>query len=224
MGEPALIQMFHVHKNFGQALALWDVSFRVEAGAFVFVTGPSGAGKSTLISLLAAVERPTQGRILIGSVDLTALKKSKLPWIRRRIGVVFQDFKLLPDLSVFDNVALALEVWGMARSQARKRVEAVLAAVGLETKAKALPQTLSGGEQQRAALARALVSEPMIVLADEPTGNLDWELSQEIIQLLKRFNERGTTVVVASHDRQLIRSVPAGVLTLSRGRVVGVEV
>lgn len=224
MADSALIQMFHVHKAYGQALALWDVSFRIEPGAFVFVTGPSGAGKSTLINLLACVERPTQGRITIGPVDLTSLKAGQLPAIRRRIGVVFQDFKLLKDQTIFDNVALALEVWGLSRPKIRRRVEAVLAAVGLERKARSLPRTLSGGEQQRAALARALVAEPMIILADEPTGNLDWELSQEIIQLLKRINEKGTTVVVATHDRQLVRTVPAGVMSLVGGCVAGVEV
>jgi len=223
MAEPALIQIFHVHKSYGHNLALWDVSMRIEPGAFVFITGPSGAGKSTLINLLACVDRPSQGQIMIGSIDLTALKRRQIPWIRRRIGVVFQDFKLLNDRTIFDNVALALEVWGMPRSKIKRRVEQVLTAVGLEKKARDLPPTLSGGEQQRTALARALVAEPMILLADEPTGNLDWELSQEIIQLLARVNEKGTTVVVATHDRQLIRSVPGGVLSLSGGRVVGVE-
>jgi len=223
LAGPALIKMFHVHKSYGRTMALWDISCRIEPGAFVFVTGPSGAGKSTLINLLACVERPSQGRITIGSVDLTALKPRQLPRIRRRVGVVFQDFKLLDSLTVFENVALALEVWGQGRARIKRRVEAVLGALGLAGKAGQLPASLSGGEQQRTALARALVAEPMILLADEPTGNLDWDLSQEIIQILKRFNEKGTTVVVATHDRQLVRSVPAGQLALSGGRVVGVE-
>lgn len=218
------IRMEEVHKNYGRTIALWDISLQVEPGAFVFITGPSGAGKSTLIKLLACVERPSQGRIFIGSVDPTTLKSAKLPAIRRRIGVVFQDFKLLPGRTVFDNVALALEIWGLPRTRIRTRVESVLEAVGLVRKAGAYPPTLSGGEQQRAALARALVSEPKILLADEPTGNLDWELSQEIIQLLKRVNDKGTTVIMATHDRQILRSIPAGRLSLVEGRIVGVEV
>ncbi len=224
MAEAALIQMLHVHKSFGPKNALVDVSFRIQPGAFVFVTGPSGAGKSTLINLLACVERPSAGKIMIGPVDVTALKPRHYPGVRRRVGVVFQDFKLIPDRTIFDNVALALEVWGLGRARIKQRVEKVLALVGLGDKADRLPQTLSGGEQQRAALARAIVAEPMILLADEPTGNLDWDLSQEIITLLKRINDNGATVVVATHDRRLIRSVPAGVLTLAGGRVVGVEV
>ena len=223
MSETSLIQMFHVYKNFGRNVALWDISFKIEKGAFVFITGPSGAGKSTLINLLAGVDRPSQGRIVIGKTDLSALKPRRIPAIRRRIGIVFQDFKLLKDLSTFDNVALALEVCGLPRSRIRPRVEKVLAAVGLAKKLKDRPPTLSGGEQQRVALARALVTEPAILLADEPTGNLDWELSQEIIHLLQRFNNKGTTVIVATHDRQLVRSAPGGVLTLQAGRVVGVE-
>ncbi|MBW2617561.1 MAG: cell division ATP-binding protein FtsE [Deltaproteobacteria bacterium] len=218
-----MIEVFHVYKSFGDKVALWDVSFRVETGALLFITGPSGAGKTTLINLIAGLDRPTQGKIMIGSVDVALLKPRALPRMRRRIGVVFQDFKLLRDRTIFDNVALVLEVWGLDRRRIKRRVEQVLAAVGLGDRARALPPTLSGGEQQRAALARALVADPMILLADEPTGNLDWELSQEIIPLLKRVNERGTSVVVATHDRQLIRSVPAGILKLAGGRVVGVE-
>jgi len=223
MADQALIEVFHVYKSFGDKVALWDVSFRVETGALLFITGPSGAGKTTLINLIAGLDRPTQGKIMIGSVDVALLKPRALPRMRRRIGVVFQDFKLLRDRTIFDNVALVLEVWGLDRRRIKRRVEQVLAAVGLGDRARALPPTLSGGEQQRAALARALVADPMILLADEPTGNLDWELSQEIIPLLKRVNERGTSVVVATHDRQLIRSVPAGILKLAGGRVVGVE-
>ncbi len=223
MSDQALIQMFHVHKNFGQNVALWDISFKIEKGAFVFVTGPSGAGKSTLISLMAGVERPSQGRIVIGKTELSSLKPRLMPAVRRRIGIVFQDFKLLKDLSVFDNVSLALEVCGYPRARIRPRVEKVLGAVGLSKKARSRPPGLSGGEQQRVALARALVTEPTILLADEPTGNLDWELSQEIIHLLQRFNRNGTTIIVATHDRQLVRSIPGGVLTLQAGRVVGVE-
>lgn len=224
MAEAAFIQMLGVSKSFGRTTAVKDVSFRVEPGAFVFVTGPSGAGKSTLINMLACVEKPTAGQVSIGDVDITALKARQLPGVRRRIGVVYQDFKLLPDRTVFQNVALALEVWSADRSTIRRRVERVLALVGLQTKAASRPRTLSGGEKQRAALARAIVADPMIVLADEPTGNLDWELSQEIIQLLYRINQKGATVMVATHDRQLIRSVPAGVMTLAGGRVVGIEV
>ncbi len=224
MAEPALIEMYNVRKVYGEVVALWDISFRIEAGAFVFVTGPSGAGKSTLINLLALVEPPSRGRLVIGAVDVGALKERQMPSLRRRIGVVFQDFKLLKDLSVFENVALALEVWGWSPHKIKPRVEQILKAVGLGDKARVRPPTLSGGEQQRAALARALAPEPMLLLADEPTGNLDWELSQEIVKLLKMINDKGTTVIVATHDRRLIRSVPAGVLSLAGGRMVGAEV
>lgn len=224
MSDAAFIQMLGVSKIFGKTKALDEVSFRVEPGAFVFITGPSGAGKSTLINLLACVEKPTSGQVTIGEVDVTDLKPRQLPGVRRRIGVVYQDFKLLPDRTVFQNVALALEVWGASRSAIRRRVPQVLNLVGLGEKASMKPRALSGGEQQRAALARAIVADPMIVLADEPTGNLDWELSQEILQLLYRINQKGSTVVVATHDRQLLRSVPAGVMTLSGGRIAGIEV
>jgi len=224
MAEPAHIEMLHVHKTYGRVTALWDVSLRIEPGAFVFVNGPSGAGKSTLLSLLACLERPSQGQIFIGQTDLSQLKPAQVPALRRRIGVVFQDFKLLNDRSVFDNVALPLEIWNWPPERIRKRVATVLELVGLSQRAGQRPQTLSGGEQQRAALARAVVAEPQIVLADEPTGNLDPDLAKEVIQLLELINRKGTTVVVATHDRQLVRSVPAGMLSLAGGRVVGVEV
>ena len=217
------IEMYHVDKDYDLAPALRDVSLRIQSGAFVFVMGPSGAGKSTLLSLMAGLERPSAGRVLVGGRDVSALRGAELTAMRRRVGLVFQDCKLLPDRTCLENVALALEIRGWDRGRLRSRAEAALKVVGLEARADSLPPTMSGGEQQRTALARALVGQPPIVLADEPTGNLDWEMSREIVKLLKMVNDRGTTVVVATHDRELVRSVPSGVLSLDRGRVVGVE-
>lgn len=217
-----MIQMYHVGKTFGEEMhALVDVTLSVEKGDFVFLTGPSGAGKTTLLKLLFCQEKPTSGQILISGRNLLKLKKKDIPYLRREIGVVFQDFKLLNDRTVFENVAFALEVIGVSKSEIRKRVLKVLGLVGLQHKISKKPLLLSGGEQQRVAIARALVKEPKILLADEPTGNLDPELTKEVIGILKEVNAKGTTIIVATHNKSLIEGLRKRVIALKKGRVIG---
>jgi cell division transport system ATP-binding protein len=217
-----MIQMYHVGKTFGEEIqALVDVTLSVEKGDFVFLTGPSGAGKTTLLKLLFCQEKPTRGQILISGRNLLKLKKKDIPYLRREIGVVFQDFKLLNDRTVFENVAFALEVIGVAKSEIRKRVLKVLGLVGLQHKFSKKPLLLSGGEQQRIAIARALVKDPKILLADEPTGNLDPELTKEVISILKEVNAKGTTIIVATHNKSLIEGLRKRVVALKKGRVMG---
>ncbi|MBN2361928.1 MAG: cell division ATP-binding protein FtsE [Deltaproteobacteria bacterium] len=217
-----MIQLFHVAKTYPGAdeYALADVNLNVDKGEFVFLTGPSGAGKTTLLRLLFAAERPSNGQILIGNRNIARLSRRQIPALRRSIGVVFQDFKLIDTRSVFENVALTLDVRGEPRRATRSRVEAVLKRVGLLHKKHAAPRHLSGGEQQRIAIARALVAEPSIVLADEPTGNLDPERSLDIMNMLNDVNARGTTVLVATHDPTLIERFRKRVIALEAGRVV----
>ncbi|HXH12150.1 MAG TPA: cell division ATP-binding protein FtsE [Alphaproteobacteria bacterium] len=216
-----MIQMFHVFKSFSARLsALEDITFRVEPGEFVFLTGPSGAGKTTLLRLLYAAERPDRGQIVVNGRNVTRLSRRSIPTFRRSIGIVFQDFKLLPTKTAFENVAFAQRVLAIPERLVRRRVAQVLTRVGLSHKKDALPQELSGGEQQRVALARALVNEPALILADEPTGNLDDGLAQEILALLYEVNADGTTVLIATHDRQLVASTPGRVLTLDHGRLL----
>ncbi len=216
-----MIEIFGVTKAYaGEAPALSDVGLSIHKGEFVFLTGPSGAGKTTLLRLLFAAERPTAGRIVVNGRDLTRLPPRHVPALRREIGVVFQDFKLLPTRTVFDNVALPLEVAGMPARELRRKVAHVLRAVGLSHRMFARPPALSGGEQQRVAIARAIVGDPAVLLADEPTGNLDPDLSLEIMALFFAIHARGTTVVVATHDRSLINRFHHRVLTLDRGRLV----
>jgi cell division transport system ATP-binding protein len=215
-----MIQMYHVYKSFAaHAPALEDITFRVEAGEFVVLTGPSGAGKTTLLRLLYAAERPDQGHIIVNGRNVTRLSRRRIAEFRRSIGIVFQDFKLLPAKTAFENVAFAQRVFAIPERLIRRRVSEVLARVGISQKKDALPQQLSGGEQQRVALARALVNEPALILADEPTGNLDDVLAQEILSLLHEVNADGTTVLLATHDRKLVASAPGRVLTLEHGRL-----
>jgi cell division transport system ATP-binding protein len=215
-----MIQMYHVYKSFAaHAPALEDITFRVEAGEFVVLTGPSGAGKTTLLRLLYAAERPDQGHIIVNGRSVTRLSRRRIAEFRRSIGIVFQDFKLLPAKTAFENVAFAQRVFAIPERLIRRRVSEVLARVGISQKKDALPQQLSGGEQQRVALARALVNEPALILADEPTGNLDDVLAQEILSLLYEVNADGTTVLLATHDRKLVASAPGRVLTLEHGRL-----
>ncbi len=217
-----IIQMFHVSKRYTRdSLALDDVSLRLDKGDFVFLAGPSGAGKSTLLKLLFCAEKPTRGQIIVAGLNAHRLQRASVPYLRRNIGVVFQDFKLLPRRSVFDNVAFALEVLGRPRREVARRVTTMLRQVGLGDKLHVLPTRLSGGEQQRVAIARALVNEPAILLADEPTGNLDPDLTLEIMRLLEEANARGTTILVATHDPHLLRNFNKRVVTLERGRLVG---
>jgi len=217
-----LIQLFHVIKIYegAEAPALDDISLQVEKGEFVFLTGASGAGKTTLLRLIFAAERCSSGQVLIGGRNIARLRRRQIPALRRGIGVVFQDFKLLETRSVFDNVALTLDVRGEPRRSARERVDEVLRRVGLAHKHNFTPNRLSGGEQQRVAIARALVADPSIILADEPTGNLDPERSVDIMNLLGDINVRGATVVVATHDPSLLERYRKRVITLEAGRVL----
>ena len=218
-----MIETQHLSKLYSRGLyALQDLSLTVEKGEFVFLTGPSGAGKSTLLRLLLVQERPTEGELFVNGHDLTSLSRSDVQEYRRGIGFIFQDFKLIPTRTVFENVAFVLEVLGVPAGQQRRRAFQVLKWVGLQHRINAYPRDLSGGEQQRIAIARALVNDPALVLADEPTGNLDPDLSLEIMNLLREVNAGGTTVVVATHDRELIRLVGRRTITLDQGRVVEV--
>jgi cell division transport system ATP-binding protein len=216
-----MIQIYHVSKTYGgDRYALYDVTFAVNRGEFFFITGPSGAGKTTLLKLFFHAEQATRGQLVVDGINLQRLQRSKIPYFRRKIGVVFQDFKLLGARSVFDNVALALEVTGRPRSYVEKKVRQVLRLVGLEGKEDRLSCRLSGGEQQRVAIARAVAPNPVLLLADEPTGNLDDEITLEILELFREINRRGTTVVVATHNRELITRVPsASVAVLRTGRL-----
>ncbi len=219
-----MIQMFHVSKAYpGDPPTLSDINLNVEKGEFVFLTGPSGAGKTTLLKLLFCAETPTRGQILIGGRNVARIRESAIPYLRRNIGVVFQDFKLLPRRTVADNVAFTLDVLGVPRAECRDRVHRMLKLVGLEHKASSYPLRLSGGEQQRVVIARALVNDPTILLADEPTGNLDPALTVEIMDLLCDVNVRGTTVVVATHDSTILSRYQKRTVRLERGMIVADE-
>jgi cell division transport system ATP-binding protein len=215
-----VIQLFHVSKTFGPTVALKDIDLRIRTGEFVFVTGPSGAGKTTLLRLIFGAEPPTEGQIVINGINLSRITGTKLDLLRRKIGFVFQDFKLLSRRTVFQNVALALEVTGEKRSVVRKKTHQMLRAVGLASKEEAYPIELSGGEQQRVAIARAMINDPLILLADEPTGNLDPDITREIMILFRSINLRGTTVVIATHSRELLRNTDQRIVVLHRGKVL----
>ena len=214
-------QVFKRYPNGREALA--GVSFNIESGALTFLTGHSGAGKSSILKLIALIERPTRGQVIVNSQNTSGVKARGIPHFRRQIGVVFQDHKLLHDRPVADNVALPLVIAGVPKREIDKRVRAALDQVGLLGREKSLPLELSTGEQQRVGIARAVVAKPSLLIADEPTGNLDPELALEVMKLFKRFSEVGVTVVVASHDVHLIDQVGARRIVLSAGRVVGEE-
>lgn len=215
-----MIQLFHVYKSYERnTTALSDVSIKVGRGEFVFLAGQSGAGKSTMLKMLYAAETPTAGQVLVNNTNINRLGSSGVARLRRDIGVVFQDFRLIPWYTVYENVALPLDVARRDRGMIRGRVLAWLEHVGLAHKHRAYPRQLSGGEQQRVAIARAMVVEPSLVLADEPTGNLDPELTREVISLFHEVNARGATVVFATHDRTILQSHHKRVITLRRGRV-----
>lgn len=216
-----MIKLFHLYKNFGSNVALSDINLRIREGEFVFVTGPSGAGKTTLLRLIFGTERPTSGHILIDSINLNRIRRPKLDLLRRRIGFIFQDFKLLPTKTVFENVSLALEVTGVRSTFIRKKTHQTLRLVGLAEKEKVYPLSLSGGEQQRVAIARAIVKDPLILLADEPTGNLDPELTEDIMILFRSIHMKGTTVVVATHSQNLLEDTAQRTIFLKRGRIAG---
>lgn len=202
------------------SVALEDVSFKINPNEFVSIVGRSGAGKSTIIKLLIGEEKPTKGRIFFGQYEVNKLKNSELPALRRHIGIVFQDFRLLPNKTAYENVAFALEVAGRPSSEIRDLVPQVLDMVGLADKAKNFPHELSGGEKQRVAIARAMVHRPEVIIADEPTGNLDPFHTAEIINLLLKINDLGTTVILATHDKEIINSLEKRVITLDHGRII----
>jgi len=216
-----MITFEHVSKRYpGGVAALQDVSFHLAPGEMVFLTGHSGAGKSTLLRLILMLERATRGQVIVDGRNLGTMSARLAPQLRRRIGMIFQDHKLLSDKTVFDNVALPLMIAGMRYADIRKRVRAALDKVGLLSKERSWPLTLSGGEQQRVGIARAIVSMPPVLLADEPTGNLDPQLSEDLFSLFHQLNGQGVTVLIASHDLSLIRSMGQRVLVLSQGRLV----
>jgi cell division transport system ATP-binding protein len=216
-----VIQLFHVTKEYpGDGAALLDVTLTIEKGEFVFLTGASGAGKSTLLRLIFCEEPATSGQLLLFGKNVAKIRPAAVPFVRRNIGVVFQDFKLLGRRTVAENVALPLEVRGLPDREIRRRVKGLLRSVGLEHRADKFPPSLSGGEQQRVAVARALAADPALLLADEPTGNLDPERTLEVMDLLSGANARGTTVVVATHDRSLLDRYKRRVIVLERGRLL----
>jgi cell division transport system ATP-binding protein len=215
-----MIQIFSVTKNFGANVALEEISLRFRQGEFVFITGPSGAGKTTLLRLIFGTEKPTTGQILINKINLTRISRLNLDRLRRKIGFVFQDFKLINTRTVFQNVALALEVTGERPTIIRKKAHQALRALGLAKKENAYPLQLSGGEQQRVAIARAIINDPLILIADEPTGNLDPDITKEIMLLFRSINLRGTTLVIATHSRELLEDTGQRIVVLNQGRIV----
>ena len=200
--------------------ALNHVNIKINKGEFVFVVGASGAGKSTFLKLMMREEVPSHGKVIIKNQDLSTLTRSEIPYFRRGLGIVFQDFRLIPKMTVFDNVAFAMRVIGAPEKEIRKRVPYVLELVGLETKGRRLPNELSGGEQQRVAIARALVNNPSVIIADEPTGNLDPARSLEIMMLLEQINALGTTVLVVTHERELVNRFTKRVVAINEGRII----
>ncbi len=219
--DSAIVKLTDVSKRYTvENLALHRVSLEVQKGEFIFLTGPSGSGKSTLLKLLFCAERPTEGTIRVDGMDISTLTPSQIPMLRRRVGVIFQDFKLLGRHTVFDNVALSLEVLGLKTSQVEKRVREIVANVGLIGKLEQKAIELSGGEQQRVAIARAVVNRPPIILADEPTGNLDRDRTNEVMELMAELNARGTTIIFATHDEKLFENTHRRVIRLENGRLV----
>ena len=216
-----MISVQRLSYNFGPYWALKDVSFTLEKGKFLFLTGHSGAGKTTLLRLLYGALPVTKGTASVAGINLNKLKKRHVPILRRKVGVVFQDFKILPQRTVFDNVAMALEVRGMARTHLERRVRAIIRAMGLESRSYSPCERLSGGEQQRVAIARSMVANPELILADEPTGNLDYDLTMHLMEIFKQFNTYGTTIIMATHSREVLDCVPdAQILHLDDGRIV----
>lgn len=218
-----MIQLFNVSKIYqGDVPALEGVTMRIPKGEFVFITGKSGAGKTTLLRLIFRAELPTKGSVLVNNFNIARLQRHSIPFLRRNIGVVFQDFKLLPQKTVFENVAFALEVLGIPKREMNQRVMHVLQYLGLKNKRDMFPLRLSGGEQQRVAIARAIINNPPILLADEPTGNLDPEISLEIMHVFEDLHRQGSTVVVATHDVDLIKKIRKKVFCLDKGKLIDV--
>lgn len=200
--------------------ALSNVNIKIEDGEFVFVVGSSGAGKSTFLKLIMHEEKPSEGEVIVGDYSSSTMKKKQIPYYRRTMGIVFQDFRLIPKMSVYENVAFAMRVIGAKEKEIRKRVPYILQLVGLSHKARSMPNELSGGEQQRVSLARALVNNPKLIIADEPTGNVDPEMSHEIVEMLTKINNNGTTVVMVTHEHDLVRAFQRRVIVIKNGEVV----
>ncbi|MCJ8007641.1 cell division ATP-binding protein FtsE [Lederbergia wuyishanensis] len=216
-----MIEMQDVVKRYSNGIvAANGLNIRINQGEFIYVVGPSGAGKSTFIKMMYREEKPTSGKIIVNGIDLTRIKNRHVPFLRRNIGVVFQDFRLLPTLTVFENVAFALEVIEQRPKDIRKRVMDVLTMVGLKHKVRMLPTELSGGEQQRVSIARSIVNNPKLVIADEPTGNLDPDTSWEIMSLLKEINMKGTTIIMATHNKEIVNTIKHRVIAIESGRIV----
>ncbi|MBQ7140832.1 MAG: cell division ATP-binding protein FtsE [Bacilli bacterium] len=216
-----LIRVINVEKQYKNGVtALYNLNLSIKKGEFVFVIGASGSGKSTLIKMMYREEKPTKGQIIIGGINVAKLRNGKVYKLRRKLGVVFQDFKLLPKLNVYENVAFALEVIGMNKADIRARVIKVLKLVGLKEKVRSYPDQLSGGEQQRVAIARAIVNDPKLLICDEPTGNLDPVTSMEIMQVLETINRKlGTTIIMATHDRDIVNKLKKRVIMLDSGQL-----
>ena len=217
-----MIDFEHVSKEYkkGGKLALEDVNFHVDDGEFVFLLGHSGAGKSTLLKLILREEVPSEGKVLVDGRDVARMRRRQIPYLRRQMGIIFQDFRLIPSMTVYENVAFAMHVLNVPRREIRPRVEYILELVHLEDKANVYPEFLSGGEQQRVAVARALAHAPKLVIADEPTGNIDPELSLEMMELLERVSEMGITVLVVTHEHELVHRFHQRVVTLKEGRII----
>src|SRR5699024_2890521 len=220
-GDRSMIVMKSVHKTYANGVtALSDINMYIDQGEFVYIVGQSGAGKSSLIKLIYREEKPTKGSVIINNKNVNDLKEKHVPFLRRDIGVIFQDFKLLPRLTVYENVAYALEVIEAPRRNIRQRVMTVLDLVGLKNKARAIPSELSGGEQQRVAIARAIVNQPVMVIADEPTGNLDPDTSWEIMKIFEEINDRRTTVIMATHNKEIVNTMRRRVIAIENGFIV----
>lgn len=215
-----MIEFKGLTKTFGKIVALQDVTFKVDDGEFVFIVGPSGAGKTTLLKLLTREYKPTQGEILMDNVDVVKLKKKEIPLLRQKIGVVFQDFKLLPERTLRENIEVALAIKGVDKGQWQARVDQVLKLVGLSDRADLFPAQLSGGEIQRASIARALVINPVCIFADEPTGNLDWETGDAIMVLLTKIHKEGKTIIVTSHNKEIVEKFGKRVIEMKNGKVI----
>ena len=215
-----MIQFVNVTKKYSELKALDDASFQISAGEMVFIVGPSGAGKSTIMRLLYREEKPTSGQVFVSNVDVSRLPNNQTPLLRRRMGVIFQDFKLLQNKTSFENIAYPLFAIGMDHNEIKKRVHGALKVVSLTNKANDFPKNLSGGEQQRVGVARAIVQGPSLLIADEPTGNLDPATSMEIFQLLERINQRGTTVLIATHNQQIVDQMRKRVVVMNNGKII----
>jgi len=215
--KSSIIRMFHVHKNYGAKKALVNITLDIPKNELLFISGPSGAGKTTLLKLLYLGEKVSEGQVLIEGMNLSRISHKRIPLLRRKYGIIFQDYKLIATKTIFDNVAIVLEATGKKRRFIEKKVKSILRTVGMEESLHSFPPSLSGGEQQRIAVARAIVGDPKIILADEPTGNLDEVSADIILDLLKRFHTRGATVIIATHDKELIRKTGGRVIHLNQG-------